>query len=237
MNAELRLSGGKGVCVNKETIEVKTMLIVVAVMLLVQSQAVAQSEELPKYEVAAEFTTLEREAFSERRTEPGFGARFTYNLNKVFSLEGAGYFFPKKCFSCLNSGNVAEGLAGVKVGKRFEKWGIFAKARPGAISFSQGALDVIVPPGTSSPFDPVDFNFHRLTAFAMDVGGGVELYCPSKRIVTRFDVGDTIVHFNPRNMNTIVFNPVTNTISQGSFTIPGRTSHNFQFMTSVGFRF
>ena len=103
--------------------------------------------------------------------------------------------------------------------------------------FSQGALDVIVPPGTSSPFDPVDFNFHRLTAFAMDVGGGVELYCPSKRIVTRFDVGDTIVHFNPRNMNTIVFNPVTNTISQGSFTIPGRTSHNFQFMTSVGFRF
>ena len=213
------------------------MLIVVAVIFLMQSQAVAQSEELPKFEVAAEFTTLEREAFSERRTEPGFGARFTYNLNSVFSLEGAGYFFPKKCLSCFNSGNIAEGLAGVKVGKRFEKWGIFAKARPGAISFSRGALDVIVPPGTSSPFDPVEFDFHRLTAFAMDVGGGIEFYCPSKRIVTRFEAGDTIIHFNRRTMNTIVFNPVTNTISPGSFQIPGRTSHNFQFMTSVGFRF
>jgi len=236
MNAELRLSVGRGVCVNKETIEVKRMFIVVVVMFLMQSQAVAQSEELPKYEVAAEFTTLERQAFSERRTEPGFGARFTYNLNKVFSLEGAGYFFPKKCFSCLNTGNIAEGLAGVKVGKRFERWGIFAKARPGAISFSRGALDLTVPPGATD-FSAVQFNFHRLTTFAMDIGGGIELYCPSKRIVTRFDVGDTIIHFNPRNMNTIVFNPVTNTISPGSFTIPGRTSHNFQFMTSVGFRF
>ena len=34
----------------------------------------------------------------------------------------------------------------MKVGKRFEKWGIFAKARPGAISFSQGAFDIIPSP-------------------------------------------------------------------------------------------
>jgi len=210
-------------------------LFVVAVILMMQSQALAQTAELPKFEVAAEFTTLEREAFQQRRTEPGFGARFTYNLNEVFSFEAAGYFFPKKCTQCRNGGNVAEGLAGVKVGKRFEKWGIFAKGRPGAISFSQGALDVIVLPG-SSPFGPVDFKFKRLTAFALDVGGVVEFY-PSKRIVTRFDFGDTIIHFNRRNMKTAVFDPVTNTLSPGTLTIPGRTSHNFQFMTSVGFRF
>jgi hypothetical protein len=70
----------------------------------------------------------------------------------------------------------------------------------------------------------------------MDVGGVVEIYA-SKRIVTRFDAGDTIIHFNRRNMNTIVFDPVANTIGPGTITIPGRTSHNFQFMTSVGFRF
>ena len=179
----------------------KRILFVVAGIFLMNLHALAQSQELPKFEVAAEFTTLEREAFSQRRTEPGIGGRFTYNLNEVVSLEAAGYFFPKKCFQCRNAGNVAEGLAGVKVGKRFEKWGIFAKARPGAISFSRGAVDVLVAPGTSA-FGPVDFEFKRQTAFALDLGGVVEFY-PSKRIVTRFDFGDTIMHFNRRNMNTV----------------------------------
>jgi len=70
----------------------------------------------------------------------------------------------------------------------------------------------------------------------MDVGGVVEFY-PSKRIVTRFDLGDTIVHFNRRTMQTIVLDPVTNTLNPGTNQIPSRTSHNFQFVTSVGFRF
>ena len=210
----------------------KTVFVVV-VICLVQLQALAQSEELPKFEVAAEFTTLEREAFSQRRTEPGLGGRFTFNLNKTFALEAAGYFFPKRCFECRNAGNVAQGLAGVKVGKRFEKWGVFAKARPGVISFSRGAFDAFPP---LAPFSPVEIEFKRLTAFAMDVGGVVEFY-PTKRIVTRFDVGDTIVHFGRRNFNTVTLNLETNTITPITVPLPPRTSHNFQFMTSVGFRF
>jgi len=208
-------------------------LLIVAVIFLMQSQALAQSDELPKFEVAAEFTTLEREAFSQRRTEPGFGGRFTYNLNEMFAIEAAGYFFPKRCFDCRNAGNISQGLAGVKVGKRFEHWGVFAKARPGVISFSRGAFDAFPP---LAPFSPVEIEFKRLTAFAMDVGGVVEFY-PSKRIVTRFDLGDTIIHFNRRTMNTVSFNDVTNTITPTTIPIPARTSHNFQFMTSVGFRF
>jgi hypothetical protein len=70
----------------------------------------------------------------------------------------------------------------------------------------------------------------------MDVGGVVEFY-PSKRIVTRFDVGDTIIHFGRRNLNTVLFDPLTNTFTPATIPIPSRTSHNFQFMTSVGFRF
>lgn len=212
----------------------KRTVFVVVVICLVQLQALAQSEELPKFEVAAEFTTLEREAFSQRRTEPGLGGRFTYNINKTFALEGAGYFFPKRCFQCRNAGNITQGLAGVKVGKRFEKWGVFAKARPGVISFSQGTFDAVPP--FNFPLIPIQFELRRLTTFAMDVGGVVEFY-PSKRIVTRFDFGDTIIHFKRRNMNTVLFDPVNNTFSPGTIPIPARTSHNFQFMTSVGFRF
>jgi hypothetical protein len=210
-------------------------LFVVGVMFLIQLQVLAQSQELPKFEVAAEFTTLEREAFSQRRTEPGFGGRFTYNLNEVFSLEAAGYFFPKRCFQCSNGGNITQGLAGVKVGKRFEKWGVFAKARPGAISFSQGKFDIHQTLSPGNPF-PIQFELKRLTTFAMDVGGVVEFY-PSKRIVTRFDVGDTIVHFRRRNTQTVVSDPLTGMFSLLPITVPSRTSHNFQFVTSIGFRF
>ena len=211
------------------------MLLIVAVIFLMQSQGLAQSEELPKFEVAAEFTTLERQAFSQRRTEPGFGGRFTYNLNETFSLEAAGYFFPKRCFQCRNAGRITEGLAGVKVGKRFEKWGVFAKARPGVITFSEGTFDVRTPV-VGFPLVPIEFELSRLTTFAMDVGGVVEFY-PTKRIVTRFDFGDTIIHFKRRNIDTILLDPVTNTFTVGTFPEPARTSHNFQFVTSVGFRF
>jgi hypothetical protein len=70
----------------------------------------------------------------------------------------------------------------------------------------------------------------------MDVGGVVEFY-PSKRIVTRFDAGDTIVHFKSRLSNTVLFNPIDNTFTSLQFTTPARTAHNFQFMASVGWRF
>ena len=210
-------------------------LFVVAVIVLVQLQVLAQSQELPKFEVAGEFTTLEREGVFQRQTAPGIGVRFTFNLNKVVSLEAAGYYFPKECLQCRNAGTITEGLAGVKAGKRFEKWGVFAKARPGAISFSEGTFDSIPPP-VGLPFIPVQFEFRQLTTFATDVGGVVEFY-PSKRIVTRFDFGDTIIHFRRRNLNTVLLNTETNTLTPVTIPIPPRTSHNFQFMTSVGFRF
>ena len=209
-------------------------LIAVVAVLLMPSQAFSQSQELPKFEVAAEFTTLEREDYTGRRTEPGVGGRFTYNLNRVVSLEGAGYFFPKKsCFNCRNNGRITEALGGVKVGKRFENWGIFAKARPGLISFSEGKFDVLEAP--ADPSFPIAFEQRRLTTFATDVGGVIEFYC-RKRIVTRFDAGDTIIHFNRQSSHFVAFEE-PNTFRIVPFTIPARTTHNFQFMASVGFRF
>lgn len=207
------------------------LLIATIVVFLMHCQVFAQSEDLPKFEVAAEFTTLERDHFRGKRTEPGLGGRFTFNLNRVVSLETAGYFFPKKCFECLENGWVTEVLAGVKVGKRFEKWGIFAKARPGFVSFSRADFE-LVPAGNFS----FEVNRKPVTSFAADFGGVLEFY-PSKRIVTRFDAGDTIIHFTRRTTNIFIFDPVTNSFSSVPFIRPARTTHNFQFMASVGFRF
>ena len=203
-------------------------------LLLVTVEAFSQSQDLPKFEIGAEFTTLNREGFIERRTDVGLGARLTYNVNKNFSVEGAGYFFPQRCFTCAHNGRVTEGLAGIKFGKRFERWGIFAKARPGVVSFSEGQFN-ITPTGTGGVF-PFTFEVKRLTNFAMDLGGVIEFY-PSKRIVTRIDAGNTLIHFTRRTNNEFRFDPTIGDVVLVPITRPAKTTHNFQFMTSVGFRF
>lgn len=202
---------------------------------LLHSVALSQSQEVPKFELAAEFTTLERDDFLNGRTEPGLGGRFTFNLNRVFSLEAAGYFFPKECFNCRDNGRLIQAVGGVKAGKRFEKWGIFGKARPGIVSFSDGEFNLI-PMGPVTPSTAFIVERNRVTSFATDIGAVLEFY-PSKRIVTRFDAGDTIIYFTPRTTNNFRFDPVTNSFVIGPVTTPARTTHSFQFFASIGFRF
>ena len=213
----------------------KRMLFTAAtiVVFAITCQAQSQPQELPKFEVAAEFTTLEREAF-DGRTEPGFGARFTYNLNKMFSLETAAYYFPRSCAFCRENGTLTEVVGGLKVGKRFEKWGIFAKGRPGVVSFSRGQFNLV--PAAGPPSFPFTFETVRTNSFAVDAGGVLEFY-PSKHIVTRFDAGDTIIHFNRSTQDIVQFISNLNTFELLHLNVPARTTHNFQFMASVGFRF
>jgi hypothetical protein len=208
-------------------------LIALIGLLLVQSQVVAQTPEVPKYEVAAEFTAMDRNSF-DGGAEMGVGARFTFNLNKTFSLETAAYHFPRTCFSCEHNGTVTQVFGGLKVGKRFEKWGVFAKARPGVVSFSRGEFNIV--PAAGPPSFPFEFEFNRVNSFAVDAGAVVEFY-PSKRIVTRFDAGDTIIHFSRRRFNQVVSDLSGNTFTLFPITVPAKTTHNFQFMASVGFRF
>jgi hypothetical protein len=151
----------------------------------------------------------------------------------VVSLEAAGYFFPKRCFQCQNDGNITEVVGGVKIGKRFEKWGIFGKARPGVASFSQGKVTIFDDP--TIPGFPFRFEVERLTGFAADLGAVLEFY-PTKRIVTRFDAGDTIIHLGPRQTEIISFDSTRGLFLQ-PFRFGSRTTNNFQFVASVGFRF
>ncbi|HKR15259.1 MAG TPA: hypothetical protein VJT15_24545 [Pyrinomonadaceae bacterium] len=212
----------------------KSMQLAVVCLLLLQSVVLAQSVDVPKYEVGVEFTTLERDQFGSKKAEAGVGARFTYNLNEMFAFEAAGYLFPDRCSGCLNGGRMHQIVGGVKVGKRFEKWGFFAKARPGVVSFSRGQAQVVgIPPGGPFPFE---LKVNRTTNFAVDIGGVVEFY-PSRRIVTRFDVGDTMIHFKQSTTALVGFDPLTGTPAFFLVTRPARTTHNFQFIASVGFRF
>ena len=202
----------------------------------------AQSDE-KKFEVGGQFSALRVPTSSvttagaafaiteSPETNYGFGGRFGYQLSKYFTLEAEGNFFPRD--RDLDGGRKVQALFGVKAGKRFEKFGVFAKARPGIIRYERG--DYVFGSGVCLAVFPPPLGCFRPVArtnFAFDLGGVIELY-PSKRTIIRFDAGDTIVHLPTRN--TAAFQ------TNGSFLVvvssPPETKHNLQAGVGVGFRF
>ena len=139
-------------------------------------------------------------------------------------------FYPREVRQFTNNGRaggrILQGQAGVKAGKRFERFGIFGKARPGIVSFSE----VVKVDGLDPTFGFPIFRTDRKNYFSMDVGGVLEFY-PSPRIVTRFDGGDTMIRYGAAELPLSIFPAVSN------FQMPPQTMHNFQFSAGVGWRF
>ena len=184
-------------------------------------------DDPPKLEVGVHFSTLTLTPADFYRTEIGFGGRFTYNFHRNVALEAETNFFPNSGFSGgepRNAGNAVQGLFGVKAGKRWEKFGVFAKVRPGFTSFSDGK-----PTYDFSNPAFIDFRARRATHLTVDAGGVLELYV-SRRWMTRFDVGDTIIHYKEQDVLNF-FAPPT------FFTLPKETRHNLQVTAGIGFRF
>lgn len=199
--------------------------------------ALAQADdELQKFEIGAQFTALTLDKNFESDTEPGLGARFTYNVTRNFALEAEGNFFPKENrLDFRYGGRAIQGLFGIKLGKRYKRFGFFGKARPGFISYSQGLVELIPTTPTFDPSTQLLTRTKRLTHFAADIGGVVEFY-PSRRIFTRIDVGDTIIRLGQTTLNTLTIGDA-NQFVRVPITFQGETVHNFQFSAGVGFRF
>ena len=172
-------------------------------------------------------------------TELGFGGRFGYNVNRHLAIEAEMNFFPRD--RSFELGRKLEGLFGVKAGKRFGKVGVFGKGRPGFLRLSAGdfvakpVICILPFPAPVGCSDPV-----AKTQFAFDVGGVIEYY-PTKRVIIRFDVGDTIVRFGERMVVASVplFNPSGGAppAQIGLVGAPSETTHNFQSNIGVSFRF
>lgn len=112
-----------------------------------------------------------------------------------------------------------EGLFGVKMGERWQHWGLFGKIRPGFIYYKNAM------PGGGDPAP------NSLTRFATDFGGIVELY-PNRNSTLRFDAGTTLVrylsdHPDP-NMSPI------NDLRSTQYIV---TQGNFQVSTAYVYRF
>jgi len=184
---------------------------------------------------------------NSRELQPGFGGRIGYNLTTNIAIEAELTFFPgADSFSvpdAFKGGHKIEGLFGVKAGKRFDKVGIFAKARPGFLYASKGDLqprtDVLCI-AMVNIFPPPAGCFETISksSFAVDLGGVVEVY-PTKRTIIRFDAGDTIVRRGERTV-PVVLNPGAGVLAPSFLTIihvPAEATHNFQGSIGIGFRF
>ena len=202
------------------------------------AHARAQEEDAPKVEVGAQFSSLSVNIpdtpFTE--TQAGFGGRVTYNFTDSFAVEAEGNFFPKEsAHSVTTGGRIVQAQFGVKAGKRFERFGVFAKARPGFLSSSEVAVFA----GTRTvdlngvPFTFPLFEARRQTRFTTDVGGVLEFY-PSRKIVTRFDFGDTMIRYGG---HTVPAPPVLDPTTISTTERPAKTEHNFQFTAGVAYRF
>jgi hypothetical protein len=198
-----------------------TVILTALAVVLTGAQARAQSEP-PKIELGVHLTGIDLNEVFE--VPGGVGGRFTYNFTRHLSFDAEINYFPKKDnFRCVpgtpfcfgnNRGRFGEtqGLFGLKAGTRFEKFGVFAKARPGFMHFGG---DQITP----------DFNNQSRVRFAFDVGVVVEAYV-TRRLAFRFDLGDTIIPFGGRTVNGI----------NGPVPLPTGL-HNFQGGAGLTIRF
>jgi outer membrane protein with beta-barrel domain len=131
-------------------------------VLLVAVPAAAQSES-PRGTVGILLTATGTPGDGAHDAVAGFGARFGFDPNRIVGFDAEVNYYPGP--------KTSEGLFGVRLGRRSDRVGVYAKLRPGYMR-------------TGLAFDP--------TVYCVDVGGVVEVYT-TKRIVLRFDAGDIIV--------------------------------------------
>jgi hypothetical protein len=218
-----------------------TSTVLVFALLIFSVVARAQEHDAPKVEIGVQYSSLSINlpTFGGTENAAGFGARVTYNLNDYFAVEAEGNVFPTGTTPEPSSGGgVQQAQFGVKAGKRWNRFGVFVKARPGFVSFDRTGNIIAVQTqlADGTPTIVFQFNPERKTHFSADMGGVLEFY-PSRRLMVRVDAGDTMIRYGAHDeldSSTIFTTPNT---QLPTFRVPTEFVHNFQFTAGVGFRF
>jgi hypothetical protein len=150
------------------------------------------------------------------RDESGVGGWFTWNFSKYFAFDSSATWFPRlvHIVDFQQGGRMFQALAGIRGGIRRERFGVFAKFRPGIQLY------------TNTEGNATKFVFSPFTDIAFDSGGIIEVYT-TERTMLRFDAGNTSIYYRPRD----VFG------QNRTFHIPGFTNNTIQLSTGFGFRF
>jgi hypothetical protein len=160
-------------------------LVVALATLIVPVTAVAQE----RFDVGAHVAVARSSEFDANDT--GIGGRFSWHPIALIGADAEMTVYPAS-FPNANgfSRSRIEGLFGVTVGPRLPGVRPFARFRPGFLTFrGQPVVCILIfPPPLSCELAG------GRTLFALDLGGGVELF-PARRASIRVDVGDRIVKY------------------------------------------
>jgi hypothetical protein len=196
----------------------RTICRVLGGLCLLLLSPLGRAQELPaRFEAGPLFTYL-RVPFSppiNEQNQVAIGGRLSWNFSRHFGLDGEIDASPVRTPNLTTSyqgGYLLQSFFGIKAGKRWDRFGMFGKFRPGLNSYSRVITGI----------SPSSFQFGRRTDPAFDVGVITEFYV-SRRILLRYDFGDTIIHYNSGSV--------------GAIPVQGATRNNLQFSTSLAFRF
>jgi len=185
------------------------------------SAGTTNAQEISRFEAGPVFAYL-RIPLSppiNDQNQAEIGGRFSWNVSRQIAVEGeveASPFRTTNLTTPYQGGHLLQTFVGVKIGKRWDKFGVFGRFRPGFTSYS----------GVIKEFTTGATEFGRRTDPAFDVGGGFEFFV-SRRILLRYDLGDTVIHYSSTSVR----------ISGQAVPAPGVVRNNFQFSTGIAFRF
>jgi hypothetical protein len=158
---------------------------------------------------------------TEMSDSSGLGVWASLYLNRHIALDGAVTHFwnGSRYVSAQQGGNFWQAVVGAKVGITREKFGAYAKVRPGMARFAKAI--------TNTPKFLVTNQFDPATQFAIDMGGVVEFY-PTRHVVARADFGDLTIHYGARNAVGLFAGP---------YRAPAYTESAIQTSFGIGWRF
>ena len=188
--------------------------VVALVALIVPATVVAQE----RFDAAAHIAVARSSEFDD--TDTGVGGRFSWHPTALVGVDAEMTVYPAS-FPNANgfSRSRIEGLFGATIGPRLAGVRPFARLRPGFLTFrGQPVVCILIFP------PPLSCQLDGRTVFALDLGGGVELF-PAGRAVVRVDVGDRLLKYPGPSFRG-------GRATQDSF-----YSHDFRVAAGAGVRF
>jgi hypothetical protein len=193
------------------------MILLVVLVLVIAAPASAQQ----RFEAGAQVAIARSGEFDA--TDTGIGGRVAWNALDLVSAEAElnvyPRAFPASRRTSFSSGRV-EGLFGVTAGPRLARARPFVKVRPGFVRFRGRTIACILifPPPLSCQLA------EGRTVFALDLGGGIELFAGSRTFV-RIDAGDRMLKYPGPSFRRA-------RVAQDDF-----YSHDFRFAAGAGLTF
>lgn len=196
-----------------------SFVLFVVIFVFVSSTATLHAQG--RFDAGAQVVVAHSSEFDANDT--GVGGRFAWHPVDLIGAEAEMNVYPRTFPSsrsvAFSSGRV-EGLFGVTAGPRLGRVRPFAKLRPGFLSFRRQliACILIFPPPLSCQLAA------GRTLFALDLGGGVEIFATGRTVV-RVEAGDRLLKYPGPSFRD-------GRVTQESF-----VSHDFRFAAGAGMRF